>query len=150
MKNETEKYYCVICKCGHVGRSHYIPIAFAIRAVTKKEAAENARQFPRVKHQHKDAVLNVEEITPEEYETLLEANGTDPYLKCKNKQEQRRIPNLSSRMCADPHFISRRQTIVEKKAKRKERLDYLFKKRAINERLDHYLEISASHERSEI
>lgn len=97
------KCYEVLCKCGHVGRQHYIPIAFPIIAISKKEAAEIARKLPRVKHHHKDVILEVNEITYEEYEILLEKNRNDEYLQCHNIQEQNQL-NLSARLVEDPHY----------------------------------------------
>ena len=95
----------VSCKCGHVGKKNYIKIDFPVVAETKKAAAEKARKFPRVKHHHKDAILDVVEIDENEYEELLIINSMDDYLKCKNIQEQNLI-NLSNRLINDPHYIS--------------------------------------------
>lgn len=51
--------YKVIAKCGHVGKGKYIQIAFAVKANDGKEAAKIVRKFPRVKHDKKDAIINV-------------------------------------------------------------------------------------------
>lgn len=83
--------YEVKCKCGHVGRKNYIVIAFAVIAASGKDAAEKARYFPRVKHDHKDAIISVRKITDEEYLELLEVNNEDGYLHCSNRQEQNLI-----------------------------------------------------------
>lgn len=83
------KYYAVTCKCGHVGKHTYMPITFPIKASDGKEAARVARAFPRVKHDKKDAILDVREIDYEEYCLLEEMNRNDPYLQCKSIQEQR-------------------------------------------------------------
>ena len=83
------KYYSVTAKCGHVGKRYYIPIEFAIRAESAKEAARIARDMPRVKHNHKDAIQSVREISREEYIALRQRNDSDPYLNCKSIQEQR-------------------------------------------------------------
>jgi len=83
------KYYCVEAKCGHVGKGYYILRSFPIRANSKKEAASIARNMPRVKHDHKDAIRNVEEIQRDEYLALIEKNNRDPYSSCRNIQEQR-------------------------------------------------------------
>ena len=53
------KYYEVSAKCGHVRRSKYIVISFGIKAYSKSEAAKKCRQLPRVKHDHKDAILDI-------------------------------------------------------------------------------------------
>ena len=90
-KGENNKYFIVEAKCGHVGKQFYIPIKFAITAKSAKEAAEIIRQIPRVKHDHKDAILNVEKVSFEEYLTQQENNSKIDYLKCKSKYEQKNI-----------------------------------------------------------
>lgn len=98
---EQIKYYKVVCKCGHVGRKHYIPVQFAVMAEDGKEAAKKARNFPRVKHQHKNAILDVVKLDYEEYLELLELNRNDSYLNCHSKQEQNRLCDLSDRIKDD-------------------------------------------------
>ena len=66
------KYFKVTCKCGHVGVKHYIRISLPVIAATRKGAAEIARYIPRVKHDHKDAILECKEITLGEFEELQE------------------------------------------------------------------------------
>lgn len=61
------KFYKVTCKCGHVGKQYFIRISFPINADSGKEASEIARSLPRVKHDHKDAILDCKEIDYEEY-----------------------------------------------------------------------------------
>ena len=89
--------YKVVCKCGHVGRGNYVKIAFPVVAESKKQAAAIGRNIPRVKHHHKDAILDVIKISPEEYFVLEEENYNDPYLKCNNIQEQNQI-DLTGRL----------------------------------------------------
>lgn len=93
-----KKHYSVTAKCGHVGKRYYIPMTFAIRAESAKEAAEIVRGMPRVKHHHKDAIRSVLEITQEEYITLRQQNAVDPYLQCKSVQEQRMIETIHDRL----------------------------------------------------
>ena len=100
---ETKNYYEVVAKCGHVGKKHYVPIKFAVIAEDGKEAAKMVRQFPRVKHDHKDAILNVKKIDYERYQEIVEMNLKDPYLKCHSRQEQNLIINLSERLEEDLH-----------------------------------------------
>ena len=52
------KFFRVTCKCGHVGRQFFVRVDFPVNADSGKEAAEIARFIPRVKHDHKDAILN--------------------------------------------------------------------------------------------
>ena len=127
---ETKKYYEVIAKCGHVGRKNYIPVKFAVVAESGKEAAKKVRQFPRVKHNHKDAILNVRCITLKEFLEIKESNDNDPYLKCHSKQEQNLIVNLSERMVADLHNVKQ---AFDKQA-RLDRVAYKIKKNKILEK----------------
>ena len=85
----TKKYYVVQAKCGHVGRGKYIVKEFPIRAFSRSEAAEIARQKPRVKHDYKDAIVDVEEVSREEYMVSLQLYESDPFMKSKSIQEQR-------------------------------------------------------------
>ena len=124
MINEFEKYYMVIAKCGHVGRKNYIPIKFAVVAESGKEAAKKVRQFPRVKHNHKDAILDVRCITLEEFLEIKEINNNDPYLKCHSRQEQNLIINLAERMVTDFHNVKQ---AFDKQA-RKDRVAYKLRK----------------------
>lgn len=96
------KYYEVIAKCGHVGEGKCVLITFACAAESGKEAAAKVRAYPRVKHHHKDAIRNVREISFEEYIKLRAENDADPYLHCKNIQEQRKIPGFEKRILPDP------------------------------------------------
>ncbi|OHE26361.1 MAG: hypothetical protein A2Y45_08230 [Tenericutes bacterium GWC2_34_14] len=88
------KKYIVTVKGGHVGKTHYIPLKFPIQATSKKEAALIARQIPRVKHHHKDAVLDVIAVTEEMFQQQLMENDQDPFLKIKSKHQQREIDDL--------------------------------------------------------
>lgn len=89
--------YEVKCKCGHVGRNKYIVISFPVLAENGKDAARKARNFPRVKHHNKEAIISVKKITEEEYEQLQNKNAKDGYLKCKNIQDQRKL-DISNRV----------------------------------------------------
>jgi hypothetical protein len=103
---EQIKYYNVTAKCGHVGRENYIPISFPVKANSAKEASKRVRDFPRVKHDHKDAIISCVEINEEEYNSLLELNNNDAYLTCKSKREQKQNCNLINRLVSDPNYIS--------------------------------------------
>ena len=83
------KMFKVTAKCGHVGRNHYVVKNFPVQASNGREAAKIARDLPRVKHHHKDAIINVEEITLSEYYLLIQQNCNDPYFRCHNVQDQR-------------------------------------------------------------
>lgn len=119
------KYYEVVAKCGHVGRKHYIPIKFAIAAINSKDAAQKIRKRPRVKHDHKDAILSVKEVDYETYLQIKKANDKDPYLKCHSRHEQSKIEDLSVRLIEDPH----NKEIFHDKNERINRVSYKIKKR---------------------
>lgn len=97
-------YYLVTTKCGHVGKNHYIEITFPVIAETGRDAAKIARQFPRVKHHHWDAIKNCQKVSKILYDKQVIANRNDPYLKIRTKREQNEISNLiESRMVTDNH-----------------------------------------------
>lgn len=121
------KYFKVTCKCGHVGAKHYIKISFPVIAATGKGAAEIARYIPRVKHDHKDAILECKEITFTEFEELQEINRHDPYLCCECKQEQEMIEDFSDRLELEPRYLK------EEKRNKRESVVYRVKRQAIKE-----------------
>ena len=102
----SRSYYEVTCKCGHVGKAKYIPVAFGVKANSGKEAAQIARNIPRVKHDHKDCIISVYEISLERYNELKYINNNDSYLKCKNIQEQKRL-DLEYRLEEDSHSVKK-------------------------------------------
>lgn len=83
------KYFKITVKFGHVGKSNFYKGYLYLKAESKKDAAEKARYSPRVKHDHKDAILNVEEIDKDLYFEGLEKNRAIRYFSCYNVQEQR-------------------------------------------------------------
>lgn len=99
MKNNIIKLemFEAVCKCGHVGTDQYFEGHFAIKAATRKEAAEKARWIPRVKHHHKDAVLNVIKIDQERFNEIRAKNDREGYLRCTCIQDQRMI-DISDRL----------------------------------------------------
>ena len=118
------KFFRVTCKCGHVGKQFFVRVDFPVNADSGKEAAEIARFIPRVKHDHKDAILNCVEIDYEEYQILQKINNNDPYLKCKNPQEQSEIYGFADRLEPEPRYLtqvikSRKDVIEYKNKKRK-------------------------------
>ncbi len=117
MEKVNVKYFKVTAKCGHVGKGKYIPITFAICAENGKEAAAFARLLPRVKHDHKDAILNCEMVSYAEYYEILEKNNNDPYLHCKNRRDQKTTCNLSDRLVDDDHSVIHKHDPVERLAR---------------------------------
>jgi len=122
------KYYAVTTKCGHVRRNKYVEVTFAIAAESGKEAAKIGRYMPRVKHDLPMAITNVVRISYEEYLELKESNSNNPYLQCTNRQEQ-------NRLCPDIYnYVKEVKEDIDEddyKEKRKQRLDFLFKKRKV-------------------
>ena len=104
--------------------SYFIRINFPIIATCGKDASSIARYIPRVKHDHKDAILDCKEISFEEHQELQRINNNDPYLKCECKQEQEMIESFASRLELEPRFL-----IKEKKTKR-ESVEYRLKKQS--------------------
>ena len=109
---QTENYYSVEAKCGHVGRSRFIRIFFPVHASSAKKAAEVARNFPRVKRNHKDCILSVRKIDYECYMSLWRQNSLDPYLRCHSKHEQNCL-DLSSRLEREPERMTHRRKTHE-------------------------------------
>ena len=89
MKCGTIKYYKVLAKCGHVKRNKYYEGTFYVRAKDGKAAAAFVRQIPRVKHDKKDAILSVEEITRPVYLKGKQEVQKEMYFKCHNSTQQR-------------------------------------------------------------
>ncbi len=61
------KYYEIKAKCGHVGKNNYYVGTLYLYGENGREAAAWARRHPRVKHDQKDAILGVTEISYEDY-----------------------------------------------------------------------------------
>ena len=120
MKN----FYEVIAKCGHVGRQNYVPIKFAVEAESGKDAAAMVRYFPRVKHDHKDAILSVNKIDNKRYSEIKTINDNDPYLKCHSRREQNKIEGLELRLEEDAHGKKEKHD----KYVRRDRVAYKLKK----------------------
>ena len=99
-------------KCGHVGRNSYLLKWIYLMAESKKDAAAKARITPRVKHDHKDAIREVIEISLEEYKEGIKEMDNDLYFKVENSSQQRKTHAL------DGCIIYRE---VEKKKYKKEK-----------------------------
>ncbi len=88
-------YYIVTAKTGHCGRNKYTLGTIPITATSASEASRLARNFPRVKHDHKDAIRNVVKVTYEDYINAVIEYNSNPYNKCQSIQDQRRLcPDL--------------------------------------------------------
>lgn len=89
MEKEKYKLYEVCVKCGHVGKGKYIDKIVPIIALNAKSAALLARNMPRVKHDHKDAIRYVKEIDQARYEEIVETNSHDMFFQFENVQQSR-------------------------------------------------------------
>ena len=85
---------------------------FYIKAFDGKEAARIARRIPRVKHDHKDAIRDVIEISNSQFLIGIKINDEDPYFKCSSKQEQERSG------CINPKDIFKEEEKENYKVKR--------------------------------
>ncbi len=83
------KYFMVTAKCGHVGKNNYYKGTLFLKAENRKDAAKVARECPRVKHDKKDAILDVREIDSLFFEIGRELNHSIHYYTCESVQEQR-------------------------------------------------------------
>ena len=126
-------YWAVTAKCGHVGGlSKYIPITFYVIANSKKAASNYVITQPRVKHNSKSVILSVKNISLEEYVEGLLINENDPYLKCKNIQEQKlyfadlndRILDEDDRWCLERNAKFGRGT-QERSKRKKSNINFL-------------------------
>ena len=86
---EYPEFYIVAALCGHVGRENAVIKHFAVRSSDAKEAAAFVRTLPRVKHDYKFAIRNVQLVSFEDYLIQYLKNQFDPYLNANNIQEQR-------------------------------------------------------------
>ena len=77
-------FFEVQAKCGHVGMNKYVLKNFYIKTDSAKKAAYIIRNVPRVKHDHKDAIRNVREITYEEYVEGSKRMEADDYFRIHN------------------------------------------------------------------
>lgn len=128
------KFYIVSAKCGHVGRSYYIPIDFPVKAIDAKTAAQQVRKIGRVKHDHKDAILKVIQVSKKEYLEQSVINKCDPYLAAKSKHEQNEIfDSIKDRFINDPHYKPKKNKkfVVSKKSD----LSSDYKKQKINKEI---------------
>ena len=106
------KYFKVVAKCGHVGRGMYFKGQFYVAADSASRAAAKTRQFPRVKHDYKDAIISVTEISYKDYLDGQNYEYNRPYYNCKNKQEQSLYWDEISQ---DVHLEEEKEVIVSKK-----------------------------------
>lgn len=130
-----EKYFIVTAKCGHVRKSNYILIDFAVIADTRKEAASKVIKYKRVKHHHKDVIRDVKEVSFEEYIEQKRRNNEDPYLHCKNIQEQRKKCDLKDRIIKEKIVVFKKEKCIDYKIN-KIKTNIKSRENGINEYID--------------
>lgn len=107
-KETGQRYFAVTCKCGHVSRKYYMPITFGIVAKNRKEASRIARKLPRVKHNHKYAIIDNKEISFIEYKRINEQNKYDPYLNVQSNYQQKEImDSIEGRLVLEDKYKSK-------------------------------------------
>ena len=87
-------YFEVVAKCGHVGRMYYYEGHFFVRAENEKAAAYKVKNKSRVKKNHEDAILWVNEVDEPTYIEGIEAMKNNPYFHCGSKWQQKRFIDL--------------------------------------------------------
>ena len=117
------QYFEVVAKCGHVGKRYYYRGVVYVRAENGKEAAENVRRFPRVKHDHPDAILNVKRIAEEEYFKGLEQKDGEVYFRCESIQEQSMYwEEISANIFLEERYIEEEERKPHVRRPRKEKI----------------------------
>lgn len=104
-----------------------MPITFAVIASSKAEAAQIARGIPRVKHDRKDAIQMVREVSFEWFFAQLQENNRDPYLNITNRRQHvQMLPLFQERIVEEPRRRETRPTDISLKNIyiRKERIRY--------------------------
>ena len=129
----TQRYYLVQAKCGHVGKGKFIVKDFPVEALSKSEAAKIVRYMPRVKHDQKDAIMDVVEIDYETFILKQDIFENDPYMNCKSIQDQRfmcgsMVDEIQYEVRLNKKFYEydkyeRRERIAYKRQKMKEKYD---------------------------
>lgn len=86
-----KRYFEVVAKCGHVGRDSYFEGHFFQAASNASDAARIVKTMPRVKRDHSDVILWVNEVEYKEYADGLKAMANNPYFHCRSRREQNKV-----------------------------------------------------------
>ena len=122
------EFYLVTTKCGHVGKTSYMPITFPVKAENGREAAKIARGYPRVKRNHWDAILECRKVGEETYQMQILINNNDPYLHATSKQEQdAMVADIAGRIKYDNH-----QDEINRLSRRSSKPNLKFQKQKYN------------------
>lgn len=116
--NESKQAFLVTAKCGHVGKDRYLPITFPVAAASAKQAAARVRQYARVKHHHKDAILRVEAVTWKEFQCQQDKNDLDPYLLVNRRKYQAiHLQEILSRTLPEPNGQPKSKREISQRAR---------------------------------
>ena len=129
-KTKPIRYYVATLKGGHVKPNKYITFFYYIKANNLKQASEICNTVPRAKKNSYGFLIDLTEITYNEYLYGLEQNRKDQYLLCSNPQEQRLIyDEISDRIFDEPEStdnkIVKLDHIDRKMSRRKNQKKYL-------------------------
>jgi len=83
------KYYAVTAKFGHVGKSRYFEWTICVEAENKDRASDIVLEMKRLKRDHKDVILNNEEITYTQFLDGKRKTLEQPYFRCLKSIEQK-------------------------------------------------------------
>lgn len=116
-------FFEVMAKCGHVGNKQYYRGLFYVKAENGRAAAAIVRMTPRVKHDHKDAIIAVAKIDYSAYKAGQAVSRLNPFLNCRNVQEQRVflaeiMENVYSETDLNRHELCYNSDKSDKRAKR--------------------------------
>ena len=128
-----KEFFKVVAKCGHVGKRFYYRGEFYVSAESGKAAAAMVRQMPRVKHDHKYAILSVTKIDESEFKQGRTKFACEAYFNCTNQQEQALLwdeisPNVYPEEEPPAYMVKNRDGKNKKKPRKEEHfrwLDYI-------------------------
>ena len=143
------KYYAVLCKGGHTKNSNsFMPILTPQKAASAKAAAQLVRYKGRIKHDSKNAIIFVAEITREQYETLKRIDKKDPYINPTLKRERDVFGNtLASRELKESWEIKEYTSTTDLRGSNFPLQNYIienppYSKATINKVVDEYIAIA--------
>lgn len=113
------KYFLFKLKGGHVGQQFYYPICLGVSAYSYEDAEILALALPRVKHKIKSDILDVKEVSIEEYSEQQRKNESDEYFKIHNNYDGKAWKNENRHLfCFDDRKNKFNPKVKKKKALR--------------------------------
>lgn len=121
------EHFLVTAQFGHVGRNNYIIKTIPVYAENGREAAYKVRWMGRVKHNRKDAIIDVKKCSFDEFLKQKHINDSDLYFTVHSKQEQNQLcKEISELIISYDKVISKPD-----KTKRINKIKYKMKKNKI-------------------